>query len=190
MIKKGVLKDEECMYLDSSKEVDDYLVDGEGVAMKLSHALLKSTYTDTCISCKEPEDENENNQGDDADDNDEVIEMCERLYEDAAKCETKNGFENGYALYNGYENQVANEQTVCDYMTSLKSGTYDEEGEIIVSGSSSFARGGKRTTGGQKFALTFFILGTVGLAVYAAMLHSKLVKGGKVDLSNSGGAMA
>ena len=189
-IKIGVFKDEECMYLDSSKEVDDYLVDGEGVAMKLSHALLKSTYTDTCISCKEPEDENENNNGDDAEDNDEVIEMCERLYEDAAKCETKNGFENGYALYNGYENQVANEQTVCDYMTSLKSGTYDEEGEIIVSGSSSFARGGKRTTGGQKFALTFFILGTVGLAVYAAMLHSKLVKGGKVDLSNSGGAMA
>ena len=191
-IKIGVFKDEECMYLDSSKDVDDYLVDGDGVAMGLSHALLKQTYTDTCISCKEPEewDENNNNQGNDQEDADEVIEMCERLYEEAAKCEKTHGFDDGYANYYGYENQLAQEEVVCDFMQSLKSGTYDEEGEIIISGSSSMSRGGKSTTGGQKFALTFFILGTVGLAVYAAVLHSKLVKGGKVDLSTSGGAMA
>lgn len=42
-IKIGVFTDEDCMYLDSSKDVDDYLVDGDGVAMKLSHALLKSS---------------------------------------------------------------------------------------------------------------------------------------------------
>jgi len=189
-IKIGVFKDENCMYLDSSKEVDDYLVDGDGVAMKLSHALLKSTYTDTCISCMEPQDADDNDGGDDAQDADEVIEMCEQLYDESAKCEKTHGFDNGYANYYGYENQLANEEVVCDFMQSLKSGTYDEEGEIIVSGSSSMNRSGKSTTGGQKFALTFFILGTVGLAVYAAMLHSKLIKGGKVDLSSSGGAMA
>lgn len=190
-IKIGVFTDENCMYEDSSKEVDDYLVDGDGVAMKLSHNVLKSTYTNTCISCMEPEDENDNNQGNDNEDNDKVIEMCERLYDDAAKCETSHGFDNGYANYNGYENQLAQESVVCDYMQSLKSGTYDESGEIIVSGSNSMRNGSKSTTGGQKFALTFFIIGTVGLAVYAAVLHSKLVKGGgKVDLSGSGGAMA
>jgi len=72
----------------------------------------------------------------------------------------------------------------------LKSGTYSQDGEIVVGGSSSYSSGGTSTTGGQKFALTFFILGTVGLAVYAAMLHSQLTKGGKADLSTQGGAMA
>jgi hypothetical protein len=188
-IKIGVFTDENCMILDASKEVDDYLVSNDGVSMKLSHALLKSTYTDTCISCTEPEDANQNNNGNDANDADQVIEMCEKLYDEAAKCETRNGFTVGYANYQGYENQLAQEEVVCDFMQSLKSGTYDEEGEIIISGSSTSKRG-KSTTGGQKFALTFFILGTLGLAVYAAVLHSKLVKGGKSDLVSSGGAMA
>jgi hypothetical protein len=189
-IKIGVFKDQYCMFLDASKEVDDYLKDNNGNAMHLSHALLKSTYTDTCISCKEQVEQNENAEGDANEDADEVVEMCEQLYEEAAKCEKSHGFANGYASYYGYENQVAEEEVVCEYMQSLKSGTYDEQGEIIVTGSSSSRRSGKSTTGGQKFALTFFILGTVGLAVYAAMLHSKLVKGGKSDLASSGGAMA
>jgi hypothetical protein len=42
----------------------------------------------------------------------------------------------------------------------------------------------------QKFSLTFFILGSVGLAGYAAMMHSQLTKGAKADLSRQGGAMA
>lgn len=188
-IKIGVFKDEDCMYLDASKEVDDYLVK-DGVQAHLSHALLKSTYSDTCIACKEQQEQNENAEGDAQEDADEVIELCEQLYEDAAKCEKHYGFENGYGNYDGYENQLAQEEIVCEFMSSLKAGTYDEEGEIIVTGSSSRSRSGKATTGGQKFALTFFILGTVGLAVYAAMLHSKLVRGGKTNLSHSGGSMA
>lgn len=190
-IKIGVFSDENCYTLDSTKEVDDYLMSEEGYAMKLSHALLKSTYSDTCISCKEVADEDgqQDNANDQAD-ADEVIEMCETLYEAAAKCETTYGFANGYANIYGYENQVATESTVCDFMSSLKSGTYNEEGDIVISGASTIGKTGKSTTGGQKFAMTFFILGTLGLAVYAAMLHSKLVKGGKSDLLNSGGAMA
>jgi hypothetical protein len=187
-IKIGVFTDEDCLFLDSTKDVDDYLV-GDNGQLKLSHALLKQTYTDTCVSCMEPQDADDNNQGNDAEDADEVIELCEQLYEEAAKCEKTHGFDNGYANYYGYENQLAQEEVVCDFMQSLKSGTYDEEGEIIISGASSVA-GGNSTTGGQKFALTFFILGTVGLAVYAAMLHSKLIKGGSADLTSSGGAMA
>lgn len=38
------------------------------------------------ISCKEPQDANEQNQGD-YQDEDDVVEVCERLYEEAAKCE-------------------------------------------------------------------------------------------------------
>jgi hypothetical protein len=190
-IKIGVFTDENCAYLDSTKDVDDYLKNDDGNAMKLSHALLKTTYSDTCISCKEPaDDDDENNDGgNDAEDADEVIELCETLYEASAKCELVHGFDGGYSNYDGYENQLANEEVVCDFLTSLKSGTYDEEGEIVVTGAASSSNS-TDTSGGQKLALTFFILGTVGLAGYAAMLHSKLTKGGKTDLSSSGGAMA
>ena len=63
-----------------------------------------------------------NNNGDDDDDDDDaeeeeevkVIEMCERLYEAAAKCDNTNGFDGGgykYAKYHndGYANQLAQE---------------------------------------------------------------------------------
>lgn len=177
-IKIGVFTDNNCLFYDSTKDVDDYLVNGENnQQMKLSHALLKMTYQDTCISCKEPQDYNENNEGNDNQDADEVNEMCEELYNYAAKCESTHGFDNGYSNYYGYENQIAQEEMVCDYIQSIKAGTYDESGEINVRGANSSIGGGSRTTGGQKFALTFFILGTVGLAAYAAVLHSKLTKG-------------
>jgi len=201
-IKIGVFKDEDCNVVDSSKDVEDYLKDEDGYQMKLSHALLKTIYAeDTCISCLEPAEENEDEDDNYDEDEDaeeeaaETTEMCRELYEMAAKCEDSHGFE--ASVWNGnddaaaeYANQEEQEELVCDYISSLKSGTYDESGEIVVQGGSSVVGGGAKTTGGQKFALTFFILGTVGLAVYAAMLHSKLTKGGKADLANQGGAMA
>lgn len=188
-IKIGVFSDEECNTPDYDKDVDDYLMDGDGVSMKLSHALLKTVYSSECISCLQVEEEDENGGNDDEDEEPEVIEMCEQLYEASAKCEKTNGFDNGYANYYGYENQLAQESVVCDFVESLKAGSYDESGEIVVNGASSSIGGGAETTGGQKFALTFFILGTVGLAGYAAMLHSKLTKG-STGLSESSGAMA
>jgi hypothetical protein len=186
-IKIGVFKDELCSLIDESKEVDAYIVDGDGVQMKLSHALLKNTYsTEQCISCTVVQD-----NGRRLDQNaNEVADICDKLYEDAAKCEKTHGFDNGYSNYDGYENQLSQEEVVCDYMASLVAGTYDETGEIIVSAKNSSSGGGSSTTGGQKFALAFFIIGTVGLAAYAAVLHSKLTKGGKADLSRQGGSMA
>jgi hypothetical protein len=182
-IKIGIFTDENCQIHDDSLDVESYLVDGDGYAMKLSHALLKNTYaTDLCINCTEVDED-----GADADD---VAEVCEQLYEASAKCELTHGFASGYANYDGYENQLAQEEVVCDYMASLVAGTYGEDGEIIISGGSSKSGSSKSTTGGQKFALSFFIIGTVGLAAYAAVLHSKLTKGGKADLSRQGGAMA
>jgi hypothetical protein len=190
-IKIGVFYDEECNVPDYDKDVDDYLMDGDGASMKLSHALLKTVYSSDCISCLEPveEDENDDNNNDDEKEA-EVLEMCEQLYEASAKCEKTNGFDNGYANYDGYENQLAQEGVVCDFVESLKAGSYDESGEIVVNGANSSIGSGAETTGGQKFALTFFILGTVGLAGYAAMLHSKLTKGSSGLSENSGGAMA
>lgn len=185
-IKIGVFSDEDCMYLESNLDIEDYIADDDGNQFKLSHALLKTTYdSDSCISCLM-----ENDEDDDGGD-DEVAEVCEQLYEASAKCEDTHGFDKGYSNYYTNENQEENEEVVCDFISSLKSGTYSQDGEIVVGGSSSYASGATSTTGGQKFALTFFILGTVGLAVYAAMLHSNLTKGAKSDLSaQGGGAMA
>jgi hypothetical protein len=200
-IKIGVFTDEDCMNVDASKDVEDYLKDGDGYQMKLSHALLKTIYAeDSCISCVQEQDEDENDNNNGNQNAAETNEMCRALYEEAAKCEDSHGFEGGYNMYqnnnnnnnqqNNWYNQEAQEELVCDFISSLQSGTYDETGEIIISGGSSVVGGASKTTGGQKFALTFFILGTVGLACYSALLHSKLTKGGKADLSTQGGAMA
>jgi len=197
-IKIGIFEDENCNNVDNSKNVDDYLVDGDGYQIKLSHALLKTVYSDTCISCLVVEEEEENEDGDEEDNNDEeeeekeaeVVEMCQQLYEGAAKCEKNHGFDNGYADYDGYENQLAQEDVVCDFISSIKSGTYQDNGEISIYGNSKNVKGASSTTGGQKFALTFFILGSVALAAYAAMLHSKLSKGSQAGLASQGGAMA
>lgn len=200
-IKVGVFEDEECNIPDLDKDVDDYLMDGDGVSMKLSHALLKTVYSSDCISClwvDEDANQEEEQQNDDANQNqnnnqdanqNQILDMCEQLYEEAAKCEKTHEFDNGYSNYYGYANQLAQETVVCDFIESLKAGSYDETGEIVVWGANSALGGGAQTTGGQKFALTFFILGTVGLAGYAAMLHSKLTKG-SASLSDQGGAMA
>lgn len=184
-IKIGVFTDEDCMFLDSSKDVETYLADENGNQMRLSHALLKTTYsTSECISCIE-EDANDDQA------NGGNKEVCAELYDAAAKCEMTHGF-TGMSSANNYyaANQQANEELVCDFISSIKTGTYSQDGEIVIGGSRVYTKGGTRTTGGQKFALTFFILGTLGLAAYAAMLHSQLTKGGGPSLSAQGGAMA
>jgi len=200
-IKIGVFEDEDCNIVDNSKNVDDYLINDDGYQMKLSHALLKTVYADTCISCLVVEEEEENEDEDEDDNNDEeeeeeeeeepeVTDMCQALYEGAAKCEKSHEFDGGYADYDDYANQYSQEEVVCDFINSIESGTYEDNGEISLYGAGSTTNGGSDTTGGQKFALTFFILGSVALAGYAAMLHNKLTKGGKAGLSSQGGAMA
>lgn len=185
-IKIGVFTDADCMFLDASKDVESYLADENGNGMKLSHALLKTTYDTTdCIRCTESVSDGNGYY------TSQTKQVCGTLYSSSAKCESKHGFaaltSNQY--YNA-NNQVENESLVCDLISSLKSGTYSQEGEIVVGGSRLYSSGSSSTTGGQKFALTFFIIGTVGLAVYAAMLHSQLIRGGRANLASQGGAMA
>jgi len=190
-IKIGVFTDEDCMFLDANKDVEDYLADENGYALKLSHALLKTTYDNNdLISCLQQDENQDQDYYQNAEA--ETKEVCENLYQAAAKCEEVHGFDNGInKYYNNYANQDNNEELVCSFIDSLLSGTYSQDGEIVIGGTTSYkGTGGTSTTGGQKFALTFFILGTIGLAVYAAMLHAQLTKGGKPDLSTQGGAMA
>jgi hypothetical protein len=186
----GVFTDENCYINDSSKTVDDYVVDKDGYPKQLSHVLLKSVYaSDSCISCTAPQNQNQNDDGNNQDAG--VLEMCSELYEASAKCEQSHGFDRGYTANSGYANQQSNEEVVCDFIDSISAGSYDEQGEIVVYGASSSYGGSATTTGGQKFALTFFIFGTMGLAMYAGMLHSKLTRrAAKGHHGLGGGAMA
>jgi len=195
-IKIGVFSDELCQEYEQGLNVEDYLdQDENGNGKQLSHALLKMTYENTCISCKEQDDQDQQNQyngNNDAQDADQVVDFCENLYDAAAKCEYVHGFDGGYFQANGngaYYNQIAQEDVVCGFIKSLKAGTYDETGEINISGASFSFAAGSNTTSGQKIALAFFILGTVGLAVYAAMLHSKLTRGATA-ITPASGALA
>jgi len=168
-VKIGVFSDEECMFIEPDLNVEDYLVDDNGNQINLSHLILQKTYrSDNCISCDAGYYQDDDNVDDKAT---EVLDMCAELYEASAKCEKIYGFDNGYANYDGYENQVDNEAVVCEFISSLKSGTYSQEGEIVVGGSN---YGGTTTTGGQKLTLAFFIVGTAVLSAYACMLYKNL----------------
>mmetsp|Transcript_12168 Transcript_12168/g.29722 ORF Transcript_12168/g.29722 Transcript_12168/m.29722 type:complete len:432 (+) Transcript_12168:161-1456(+) len=198
-IKVGMFTDEECNVHDGDASVDQYLKNENGYNVKLSYHLLKQTFVaNECVaSCtKVDENANEDNDDDAAQEDAEVetAEVCENLYEAAGKCENPHGFESGmdYSYSDYYDIQVANEETVCDYITTIQAGHFDETGEVVISGGQTTILGNSvQTTGGQKFALTFFVIGTVGLAAYAALLHRKLTKDSKADLADQGdGAMA
>lgn len=192
-IKIGVFLDEECSQLDNSLSVEDFL------GVKLSHALMKNIYdADASVSCIKPnweveedDDANADDAADDAEQEDEVNEMCENLYEASAKCESMHGFQGGMTNYEDYYNQYAQEELVCSFISTISAGAYDQGGDIVLKSKSTAEEGATEATGGQKFALTVFILGTIGLGVYAASLHSQVTKGGTAGgLSNQGGAMA
>lgn len=187
VIKIGAFSDEDCSQMNNNIDIEDYLENG----LKFDDTVLGQVVdVDSCVSCiaKEYEIPEQNDEQNDEEEEVEVNEMCENLYEAAAKCESKYGFDNYWKDYEDYANQYVQEDLVCDFISSLSGGSYDEYGEIVLSGSVS--KSGAGATGGQKFALTAFILSSVGLAVYSASLHSQVTTGGKADLSSQGGAMA
>lgn len=188
----GAFSDEDCLYRKSGVDIEDYLENGMTFDTEI---LEKVTDSSSCVSCIRTEyevpdnNENENNNNNnDEEEEIEVNEMCEQLYEGAAKCESKFGFNNYWKDYEEYYNQYIQEDLVCDFISSINNGNYDQYGEIVLNGSKT--SGSPGASGGQKFFLTFFVLSTIGLGVFAASLHSNLTKGGKADLSTQGGAMA
>lgn len=80
-IKIGVYKDKDCVDLDTSKDVENYLKDENGNPFRLSHALLHTVYGEdyACIDCMEE------NEGDAV----EVKEVCSNLYSILEKQESK-----------------------------------------------------------------------------------------------------
>ena len=86
----GTFMDETCSWPAPSGTYEKF---SYGVALPYStENLIDSEF----VSCKEPQDANDNNNGD-QEDEDEVLEICERLYEDSAKCEE--GLADGVTYY-------------------------------------------------------------------------------------------
>lgn len=160
--------------------------DANAAVPQLTYHNLEKVSGDSCISCLvEPEADADANEAP------EAQEVCEQLYEEAAKCETPYGFDG--VLSSGaedYANQAANEDTVCTFIKAVNGGAYDEEGEISLSSSNVRSGGGSSVSGWQKFTIAALVIGTLGLVGFAASLHSLLTKGAKADLSSKGGALA
>ena len=188
-IKIAVFTDDECQTLDDTKNVEDYLlgVDEfssnpyETINLKLSYLTLKKLWPNT------------------SDDDDEVFtkcysvdergadfDMCQQLYSKAAKCETPHGFPYGMVTSpdaaKNNNNQLGQEDTVCDFLQTLKSGTYHESGEIYIDGvyfypgvpyGWSKPLTEKGVTVGQWIGMGVAVLAILGLIGYAIRLRSK-----------------
>ena len=170
----GLFTDQYCVVPFTAKGAEDVL------GMKLSYHLLASTYSDSssgCLSCKESDNNNNNNANDKAD-GDNVNEMCEKVYQSSAKCESEYGLTSGlvYNRKNGgqYENQVENEFMVCTFINSLVWNSYTESGEInYLAVQDEVIR---RATSLQKGMLTLLTVSVVGFVLYASLLHHQIEK--------------
>ena len=109
----GVFTDSKCKIEDSTKNVEDYLMDYEGHHLKFARAFLKNTYNrDNCISCRNPRSPT---------DREMTLDMCGFLYDESDKCETPHGFNNGVPISNRVsKHQIDQEDAVCDFVETLK----------------------------------------------------------------------
>lgn len=155
----GTFMDEMCSYTAPAGAYEKFNYGAE--LPYSSESLIESSF----ISCKEPQDANDQNNGDQQDE-DEVLEICERLYEDAGKCES--GLADGVTYYpNTYG---------CDFIKTLQ-----KPGKM--NGASSSSTSASKVFAGL-FAATTIVLG--GVAYY---LFQKS-KRANVELNSEDGALA
>lgn len=126
--KKGVVlsvfADENCWQPNTNLSVET-LLGGQISYDTISKVTSPST---TCMTCEETNNDQNANDRYDADN---VNEMCEELYNAAAKCESKTGLQGGFIqTANNYENQVENEYMACTFIDSIRLKSYTESGEI------------------------------------------------------------
>lgn len=155
----GVFHDETCSY---QAEAGIYEKFSYGQALPYSSESIISS---ECISCKEPQDANDQNNGDQQDE-DEVLEICERLYEDAGKCES--GLADGVTYYPTTYG--------CDFISSLH-----------APGKMNSAKNSSSVSAAQVFA-GLFAATTAIFGAVAFYFHKKQQRG-SVDLSGQDGCV-
>mmetsp|Transcript_12106 Transcript_12106/g.33515 ORF Transcript_12106/g.33515 Transcript_12106/m.33515 type:complete len:349 (-) Transcript_12106:40-1086(-) len=171
-IELALFYDENCWEPINDVSVDS-LMDGE-----LSYYFLDHTYHSTdavCLKCAEDEQNQNANDNQDADD---VNEMCEQLYDAAAKCETPNGITAGFIQTNredgNYENQVETEFLSCAFINSLVWNSYTETGEIdYIHAQDNYVR---HVTTPQAIALGLLSVWVLGLLALMAHFQKKIAQ--------------
>jgi hypothetical protein len=170
----GVFSDDACVEPVNELNVETLL------NAKLSYHLFGShTYTSddsrVCLSCMEADDDEDQNEND-QNDADDVNEMCENLYNSAAKCESQTGLESGFIQTSQdndqYENQVENEYSACTFIDSLLWNSYTETGEIDVGNPQDVII--RQVTNNQAVALSSIVLTMFGLFFAKAYFDRKL----------------
>jgi len=180
----GVFMDEVCSYAAPKGTYEQF---NYGNALPYSS---ESIISNDCISCMQPADDDGNNQnnqnynynnGNDNNNNynnynnynqngeePEVLEVCERLYEDAGKCESN------LDVYGVWPNTMA-----CDFISGLKA-----SGKTRISSSFTHA-----SNAASKVFAVLFAVSTVAFGGVAYYLHKKL-QGRSVGLVHGQGNVA
>ncbi|KAI2488603.1 hypothetical protein MHU86_15857 [Fragilaria crotonensis] len=187
----GVFADQYCWEPISDLNVEDVL------GYKLSYYILdqvvaptdgatSSSTSNACLSCME--DANSGNANDQAD-GDNVNEMCEDVYNAAAKCESIYGLETGFINMHrnekAYENQVENEFMSCTFIKNLIWNSYTEEGEINYMAVQDEVI--RTVTTVQATALTCLSLFFVCMLGYGLYLHNAIQREyPDIDLASQG----
>lgn len=122
IIEIGVFSDEYCSdYTGNMSDVESLI---DMVSIDLS-----DYYKSDCISCQESSLAYKQTD-EDTEDEDNISEVCEDLYNTAAKCNRHIGVATDES-YNSYQ-QEDNEYTVCSFINSVVTGVYDEYGLIYL----------------------------------------------------------
>jgi hypothetical protein len=166
------------------------------LAAKLSYILMKPSNgtgaANSCMSCKERTNANDDDQNqarqNDKQDADDVVEMCENVYNRAAKCESKTGIQVGfiqtkrqYEQQNGgYDNQVEDEYLSCTFIDSLIWNSYTETGEIDIKSQQDVIV--RRVTNNQAVSMSFLSVFVAGLLAAIYFVDRKIQS---IELSNS-----
>lgn len=173
----SLFSDENCWEPITDMEVADIL------GSKLSYHVLanvvsKEAGDKVCLSCKESDDDDNNQNDNDQADEDSVNEMCEDVYNIAAKCESPYGLDSGFVNVNNedneYENQVENEFMACTFINSLLWNSYTETGEINIYAAQDEVI--REVTAVQATSITMMSLFFVSLLGYAVYLHKAINK--------------
>jgi len=158
--------------------------------LDLTTETLMQYYNNDCIACKQSELAFQDAEDDQEADNNEITEVCETLYDAAAKCNiymysyTKQSYQSS--------EQASNERTVCSFIESVVTGAYDEKGYIYFDASAyssdnkynQFASDQYQVevvTAGQMFGLVIFSTVVLILLVSACIMHSSIQRKNGAD---------
>lgn len=171
----GVYADEDCtVYVGESISLYNAL------GYEPAEDELAEYYDSNCTSCRES-DKPYQNVDEDEEDEDDINELCENLYQGAAKC-NRYMYDAEDESYQGY-NQEANEGEVCNFIQNVVTGQYDEYGYIYLNAddyekdnkNNRYAQTGEISIGQIFGILTLATLCTI-LTVWACFLHRSLTR--------------